>query len=136
MTDDELRQLDREIAELLGWTTEQFKFIDGTCWRDRDGKLWPSLPCFSGGGGMVMEAEARWVGFGLLVEECERRRWLHETHYLGRYWESGETPTPCGRVSSPPPGQFWCFERTGNDIRHAFALAMRDALRAAKEREG
>lgn len=132
MTDDELRQLDREIAELLGWTTEQFRFIDGTCWRDRDGKLWPSLPCFSGGGGMVMEAEARWVGFGLLVEECERRGWEYRV-WRWMWWDGGQ---PIGLKRRATVRSSRAITHQSDDIRHAFALAMRDALKAAKEREG
>lgn len=124
MTDDELRALDHEIAELLGWTTEQFS--DGTYWRDPSGNLWPYLPCFSGGGSLPMDAGARWEGFGLLVEACERRGWRWSI-------DSPDKPSAPGvKHDAMVRGNYYL----GNGPQHAFALAMRDALRAAKEREG
>lgn len=112
----ELRALDREIAELMEWTPETFS--DGVYWRDRTGVLWPYLPNFSGCN--TLDPRVQWEGFVLLVNECKRRGWAVEiaSHTEGWMVDS------CGRYDAG------ASEAT---LPHAFARAMRDALKAARE---
>ncbi len=136
-TDDDLRQLDKEIAELLGYraaTPTGFKFwylkrdgygVDCVMPADSEDAAWrEQCPHFS----------STWEGFGLLVEEWERQGWNYQVSLLGRHDEFGATPAVF-ICSAPGYRPFWHIERTGNDIRHAAARATRDALKAAKERE-
>lgn len=123
--DDELRQLDREIAELIGWEWPPAKdplFVSSQTPQHIAGKINDAMPYYS----------STWEGFGLLVEEWEKRGWNYQVSLLGRHDELGATPAAF-LCSEPGYRPFWHIERTGNDIRHAAARATRDALKAAKK---
>lgn len=130
-TDGDLRQLDREIAELLGWREHPELY---TVWEGEDVPVWlppdadpPEFQVL-----MYPAYSSTWEGYGLLVEEWERQGWNYQVSLLGRHDEFGATP---GAFICSAPGYrpFWHIERTGNDIRHAAARATRDALKAAKK---
>jgi hypothetical protein len=116
MTDDELRQLDREIAELLGWVYEPSDNPEVDMrWRDPNpNALLPYAerqPAYS----------STWEGFGLLVEEFKRRGWAQEM---------------CSHTSGWIVDLCDSYGASEATLPLANAFAARDALQAAKEREG
>ena len=127
-TDDELRALDRELAGLMGWEhhekpDDQEAHLCEWHWRRPDGEWFDAHPIYS----------STWLGFGMLVEECERRGW----GYGARRWLGGASQSHI--VQDDTEGRALYSEHDDDeygrktDIRHALALAMRDALKAAKE---
>lgn len=147
----DLRALDREIAGLMGYKALRFDYADGsTDWgivhesrissfascstppqvlescRQPDGirfAPFQDAPAYS----------STWEGYGLLVEECERRGWDARASTITARTNGDERAREQSAwivtgEHSPP-----CRAGECNDVRHAFALAMRDALKAAKE---
>lgn len=111
-----MRALDRELAELMGLEAEA-----QTGWIGRPGLWFSELPAFS----------STWEGFGLLVEEAERRGW----DWQGGEWNWLNTAAKTKHRSRSVivfTGDRNRCDATGRDIRHAFALAMRDALKEAQ----
>lgn len=113
---DEMRALDRDIALLLGWEhypEGDYRWLPPGCLPVNE------CPAYS----------STWEGFGLLVEEAKRRGWEFSAAVWGRAGDGVPQAfiTWRGRRLNNP------WERAGSDIRHAFALAMRDALRAGNE---
>ena len=126
-TTEEMRALDREIAELLGWAEHPDLVTDGPGGEDVPLMVSPcgdtelDIPAYS----------STWEGFGLLVEECERRGW----GYSLNFW-AGKDGTMAREATLKFPGSpSFGLEVDGRDIRHACALAMRDALKAQKEQQ-
>ncbi|HMX41272.1 MAG TPA: hypothetical protein PKD78_13125, partial [Saprospiraceae bacterium] len=83
----------------------------------------------------VPRYSSTWEGFGLLVEEIERQGW---DHFTERSEAMGCGIGTVNRNDGPRdwammPPRHTCI---GIDIRHALALAARDAFRAKKEAEG
>lgn len=113
----DLRALDRDIALLLGW--EYYPEGDYR-WLPPDCLPVNECPAYS----------STWEGFGLLVEECEKRGWVFCSYGSpGLYcvWVGLEDDI---KPISPSNS----YKSAG--IRHAFALAMRDALKAARGAQG
>lgn len=146
---DEMRALDREIAELLGYKALFFDYGDGTTdWAVvHESEIQSFVSCSTRP--QLLEScsppkgvrhapfqdapafSSTWEGFGLLVEECERRGW----DWQGGEWNWLNTAAKTKHRSRSVivfTGDRNRCDATGRDIRHAFALAMRDALREAQ----
>ena len=133
----DLRAIDREIAELMGYTVSSRTLYAKSggdsyvAWylRAPDEREYNGGQAEGGAWGRVPAYSSTWEGFGLMVEEALRRGWEFSTAVWGRAGDGVPQAfiTWRGRSLNKP------WERAGSDIPHAFALAMRDALKAAKE---
>lgn len=126
----DLRALDRDLADLMGWTPETFS--DGVYWRDRAGVMWPYLPNFSGC--KTLDPHVQWEGFGLLVEEAKRRGFILSVAFHTE-WTSARVQALQEVVSRRSKRKTAAYRHylAETPDRSAPARVMRDVLKAAQE---